>query len=261
MRRLAVLVSAGAVFLALVALAFASPQPQVSYTSPIKQKAKPRAGKPVPVTYTGILDIKEPDGTQPPTGATTTLYFAKGFVQMSKYFPSCSKADIDGKTSIPAKCAKAKVGHGKAVSQIGATPGTAPAITQDLTVDAYNDGKHKQFLLVLNSSFPVSVQNRVIPGKLGRGGGKFAYTLKFTVPKELQSNQGLQIALTHFNVVTSPRTITARINGKKQKVSYLMLTKCPKSHKLPTKAVVNFNQDNGATGGPSVQNTGFTKCK
>jgi hypothetical protein len=260
MRRLAVLVGAGAVFFALVALAFASGTPQVSYTSPIKEKGKPKKGKAVPVAYTGILDIKEADGTQPPTGATTTLYFAKGFVQNSKFFPSCSQADIDGKTTIPAKCKKAIVGKGTASSQSG-TPGTPAAINEDLNVTAYNDGKHKQFLLVLNASSPVAIQNRVIPGKLGPGGGKFAYTLKFTVPPDLQQQLGLQISLTHFNVLTSSRTITAKVHGKKQKVSYLMLKSCPKSHKLPVKAIVNFNQDNGSPGGPTVTATSTTTCK
>lgn len=262
MRRLAVLVGAGAVFFALVALAFAtSGTPQVSYTSPIKEKGKPKKGKAVPVAYRGILDVKEADGTQPPTGAITTLYFAKGFVQNSKYFPSCSQAELDGQTSVPAKCKKAIVGTGSASSQAG-TPGTPSAINENLTVTAYNDGKHKQFLLVLNASSPVAIQNRVIPGKLGPGGGKFAYTLKFTVPANLQQQLGLQISLTHFNVLTSSKTISAKVKGKKQKVSYLMLKSCPKSHKLPVKAIVQFNNDDG-TPNPSrtVTATSFTKCK
>jgi len=266
MRRLAVLVGAGAAFLALVALAFASPTPVVSYTSPIKQKGKPKAGKPVPVTYTGILDVKEPDGTQPPTGAVTTLYFAKQFVQMSKYFPSCSKAQLDGVNTVPAKCKKAIVGSGVATSVAGPTPGTppAPAFNETLDVKAYNDGKHKQFLLLLNTKQgTVPIHNRVIPGKLGPGSGKFGYTLKFTVPPELQSqaNGAIKIALTHFNVVTSARTIKAKVKGKKQRVSYLMLKSCPKSHKLPVKAVVQFNKDDGTPGGPTVTTTSTTKCK
>jgi hypothetical protein len=267
MRRLAVLVGAGAVFFALVALAFASADPIVTYTSPIKQKGKPKAGKPVPVQYTGILDVREADGTQPPTGPVTTLYFAKQFVQMSKYFPSCSKAELDAVDPTPAKCKKALVGTGTATSVAGPTPGTppSPAFNETLSVKAYNDGKHKQFLLVLKTKQgAVPIDNRVIPGQLGPGHGKFGYTLKFTVPPELQSqaNGAIQIALTHFNVVTSPRTIKAKIHGKKQKVSYLMLKSCPKSHKLPVKAVAQFNNDDGSPNpNRTVTATSFTKCK
>lgn len=265
MRRLVVLVGAGAVFFALVALAFASPKPVVTYTSPIKEKGKPKHGKAVPVTYTGILDIKEPDGTQPPTAPKTVLYFAKGFVQNSKYFPKCSQKDIDGKPSnqIPKKCKKAIVGTGVAQSVAGPTPGTPPlaALSETLSVTAYN-GTNNTFLLALNTtSGAVQIVNRVIPGKLGKGGGKYAYTLTFLTPQNLQSLAGQQIALTHFNVKTSARTVTAKIKGKKQKVSYLMLASCPKSKKLPVQAKVFFNQDNGQPGGPVVTSTSTTKCK
>jgi hypothetical protein len=261
MRRLAIIAGASAVFFALVALALAAaPTPNVSYTSPITEKAKPKPGKPAPVKYEGILKVSNSDGTQPLTAPTTTLYFDKNFVQNSKYFPSCSQSDIDGKPAIPAKCKAALVGKGTASSDAG-TPGQPPALTEPLTVTAYNDGKHKQFLLVLNATSPVQVQNRVIPGKLGPGGGGFGYTLKFTVPPNLQQQLGLQIALTDFDVVTSNRTVTAKIHGKKQKVSYLMLKKCPPSKKLQTKAVVNFNNDAGQPGGPTVTSTGTVPCK
>jgi hypothetical protein len=260
MRRLAVLVGVSAVFFALVAIALASPTPVVTYTSPIKVSGKPKPGKPAPVTYTGVLDVKNSDGTQPATAPTTTLYFAKELVNNAKYFPSCSLSDIDGKQTVPAKCKAAQIGKGTAASQAG-TPGQTSIINEPLTVTAYNGPKGKQFLLVLNASSPVAVQNRVVPATLGPGGGKFGYTLKFTVPANLQSQLGLQIALTHFNVVTSGKTRSVKIKGKKKKVSYLMLKSCPKSGTLPSKAVVNFNTDAGTPGGPTVTNEGTFKCK
>ena len=260
MRRLAVLVGIGAVFFALVAIALASPTPVVTYTSPIKQSGKPKPGKPVPVTYNGVLDVKNPDGTQPATAPTTTLYFAKELINNAKYFPSCSLADIDGKQTVPAKCKAAQVGKGTASSQAG-TPGATSIINEPLTVTAVNGSKGKQILLVLNASSPVAVQNRVVPATLGPGGGKFGYTLKFQVPANLQQQLGLQIALTHFDVVTSGKTRTVKIKGKKRKVSYLMLKSCPKSKTLPSKAVINFNQDSGAPGGPTVTSEGTFKCK
>jgi hypothetical protein len=262
MRKLAILLGAGAAFFALAALAFASVQPTVSYTSPLKQKSKPKKGKPANLTYTGILDIKNSDGTQPATAPTTKLYFAKQILNNAKRFPSCKVSDIDGKSSIPSKCRKAFVGGGTAASQIGSTPGTKAAITQNLNVKAYNGNKGRQILLVLNSSFPVSVQNRVIPGTIGRGANGFGSSVTFRVPPELQSNQGLQIALTHFNVVfPASKTVKVKRHGRTQKVSYLQLSSCPKSKKLPVKALVTFNQDNGQRGGPSVPFSTTTRCK
>ena len=260
MRRLAVLVGIGAVFFALVAIALASPMPDVKYDSPIKVSGKPKKGKPAPVTYRGILDVSNPDSTQPATAPTTTLYFAKQLINNAKYFPSCSVTDIDGKQTVPAKCKKAQIGKGTAASQAG-QPGTPSVINEPLTVTAYNGPKGKQFLLVLNASTPVAVQNRVVPAKLGPGGGAFGYTLKFQVPPDLQSQLGLQIALTHFDVVTSGKPRTVKVKGKKKKRAYLTLSKCPPSGTLPSKAVVQFNNDAGQPGGPTVTSTGTFKCK
>jgi hypothetical protein len=260
MRRLAVLGGASAVFFALVALALASATPQVTYQSPIKQNAKAKKGKLVPISYNGILDVKEPDGSQPPTGATTKLYFAKELVNMAQYFPSCKASDIDGKPKVPAKCRKAKVGQGTAASQAG-TPGQPAAINEPLTVTAYNGPKGKSLFLVLNASTPVAVQNRVIKGKLGSGGGQYGYTVTFTVPPDLQQQLGLQISLTHFDVKLSPKTISRKIRGTKRKISYLMITECPASKTLPVQAIVNFNADTGQPGGPSVTATNTFACR
>ena len=259
MRKFAILLGAGAAFFAVVAVAMASVTPTVSYTSPIKQKGKASKKKPANISYTGILDVKNSDSTQPDTAPTTTLYFAKQFKNNSKKFPSCNVSDIDGKQSIPAKCKKAIIGKGTAASQAG-TPGQSSIINEPLTVTAVNGAKGKQILLVLNASSPVAVQNRVIPGKFGPGSGGFGYTVTFTVPADLQSQLGLQISLVHFNV-TINKTTTVKIKGKKQKISYLQLTSCPKSKKLPVRSVVNFNNDAGQPGGPTVQSDATTSCK
>ena len=257
MRKLAILMGAGAVFFALVAYAVASVTPTVTYTSPIKEKGKPKPGKPANIQYTGILDVKNSDGTQPDTAPTTQIFFAKQIKNNAKHFPSCKASDIDGQAAIPAKCKKAIVGAGSASSQAG-TPGKPAAITENLTVTAVNGNKGKQVMLVLNASTPVAIQNRVIPGTIGGAGGKFGYKVTFKVPPDLQSQLGLQIALTHFNVVFSSKK-TVKVKG--QKVSYLQLTKCPKSKKLPVRAIVNFNNDAGQPGGPTVTSDTTTSCK
>ena len=257
MRRLAILLGAGAAFFALVALAVASVTPTVTYTSPIKEKGKPKKHKPANITYTGILDVKNSDGTQPDTAPTTKIFFPKQIINNAKHFPSCKVSDIDGKPSVPAKCKKALVGKGSATSDAG-TPGMPPAINEPLRVTAYNGNKGKQVLLVLNATSPVQVQNRVIPGTLGRGGGKFGYSVTFRVPANLQSQLGLQIALTHFNVrFSSSKTVRV----KHKKVSYLQLKSCPKSKKIPTRAVATFLNDAGQPGGPTVTANSTIRCK
>lgn len=258
MRKLAVLLVAAAGFFALVAFAFASGTPTVTYKSPIKESSKPKPHKPANISYTGILDVKESDGTQPPTGWKTTLYFAKQFITNGKHFPSCSVKDIDGKQKVPSKCKKAVIGSGTAQSEVG-SPGTPPALTVNpISVTAYNGPKGKQILLDLNYGGTPQVVNRVIPGKLGKGGGPFGYTVTFIVPKDLQSQLNLQIALTHFNVTIPPKK-TVKVRGRR--VSYLQLVSCPKSKKLPVKAKVFFNKDDGTHGGPTVTATSTTRCK
>jgi hypothetical protein len=129
-------------------------------------------------------------------------------------------------------------------------------------VTAYNGLKGRQLLLVVNGSSPLAITNRVIVGAIGPGGGKFGYTVTFTVPADLQFQLGLQVALTHFDVTISPKTISAKVHGKKAKVSYLAAKKCGT---LPTQTTVNFDQD-GAPGGPgtpggqSVTVNGNMKC-
>ena len=259
MRKFAILFGAGAAFFAIVAIAAASVTPSVSYTSPIKQKGKASKKKPANISYNGILDIKNSDGTQPATAPTTKLFFAKQFKNNSKKFPSCTVKDIDGKTTIPAKCKKAIIGKGSAASQAG-TPGQNSIINEPLTVTAVNGNKGKQILLVLNASSPVAVQNRVVPGTVGKGSGPFGYSVTFRVPANLQSQLGLQISLVRFNVVIN-KTTTVKVKGKKQKISYLQLTSCPKSKKLPVRSTVNFNTDAGTPGGPSVTSNATTSCK
>jgi hypothetical protein len=250
MRKLFVLFAVGALVCAVAATtAFALTNNTVNYTVKAKKKGKASKKKPAPLSYEGILDVGTSDGKQPNVAPTTKLYFPKQIVQMAKYFPSCNAKAIDGQSSVPASCKKAKIGSGTARASGGA-PGQPinPATTENLTVTAYNGAKGKQLLLVVNGSSPLQISNRVIVGKLGPGGGKFGYTVTFTVPADLQFQLGLQVALTHFDVKISPKTHTAKVKGKKKKVSYLMATKCGT---LPTQTTVNFDQD-GAPGGPGT---------
>jgi hypothetical protein len=109
-----------------------------------------------------------------------------------------------------------------------------------------NGNKGKQILLVINSTptAPVAITNRVVPGDLGAGGGPYAYTVKFTIPENLQEPvPGVKVALTDFNVTISSSARTWKSKGKKIKGSYLQLTSC--SGTMPAQAITQFKDDAG----------------
>ena len=256
MRKVVIGALTGACFFTIVAVALAVTN-TVSYTTTIKEKTKPKPGKPANLGYTATLDVGTTDGTQPDGASTNEIFLAKGYITNGKFFPSCKQSDIDGKTTVPAKCKKAVIGTGVASSKSG-KPGNPPAISEDLKVTAYNGPKGKSILLaVTNTNGPVGITNRVIPGTLGAGGSGFAFSVTFKTPPDLQQQLGVQIALTHFKV-TIPSSKTVKVKGNK--VSYLQLASCPKSKKLATKAVVHFNNDDGSPGGPTVTATGVYAC-
>jgi len=223
----------------------------VTYSVKLKPaKPKPKKGKPANVQYDGTLDVVGPNGQQADSAPTTVIYFPKQLINNAKKFPGCNL--VDGQP-LPAKCKKAIVGTGIAKSHAG-TPGTAPDPTLDetLSVVAVNGKGGKTFQLLLNTQTgAVPIQNRVIPGKLGKGGGLFGYTITFSVPTDLQNVAGLQVALTHFDVTTTKSTV--KVGGKKY--GYLQLASCPSNHKLPTKTVVNFNNLSGLPAGPPTSQT------
>jgi hypothetical protein len=260
MRRLVVLLTAGALVCALAAtVAYALTNNQISYKVTLTKKGKPSKAKPATLAYRGVLDVSTTDGKQPNVGSPTKIYFAKQIVQHAKYFPSCNPTALDGQPTVPASCKKAVVGSGNASASAG-TPGTAinPGLGEQLTVTAYNGLHGKQLLLALNGSSPLAITNRVIIGQFGPASGKYGYTLTFTVPADLQFQQGLQVALTHFDVKIAAKTVKAKIKGTTQKVSYVGLTACPKNHKLPVQVVENFAQDGTAGSPPPAGGQVFT---
>lgn len=258
MRRLLVVGGIVATCFAIAATVAFAANNTVTYSSKLSPAhPKPKAGKPANIGYEGILSVSTSDGTQPDSGPSTVLYFAKQFVNNGKKFPGCTVADIDGKPTIPSKCKAATVGAGTASSLAG-VPGSpaSSSLAEALTVTAINGTKGELFL-VLNATSPVPITNRVIPGKVGRASGKFGYTITFAVPQNLQAVGGLQVALTHFDVKISPKK-TVKVKGKK--VSYLQLTSCPGNHKLPFKTVNNFGNITGPPAGPSITTNTTIPC-
>ena len=109
MRKAVFAVITGACFFTIVAVALAVTN-TVSYTSTVKEKTKPKPGKPANTGYTGTLDVGTTDGTQPDGASSNEIFLAKGYIANGKFFPSCKQSDIDGKTTVPAKCKKAVIG-------------------------------------------------------------------------------------------------------------------------------------------------------
>jgi hypothetical protein len=261
LRRIAVL--AGLALLVFAGVAWAVTD-TVSYTATIKKAgggSKPTAKKPVNISYTGTLHIDtDPTGQQPDVGPITTVYFAKGIKENAVHFPSCTVTDIDGKSTFPAKCNKAVVGTGTSTAYAGSPGGDkTQSIKEDLTVKAVNGNKGKQILLVVNStpSAPVAITNRVVPGDLGAGSGPYGYTVKFTIPADLQEPvPGVKVALTDFVVTIRPSVKAWKQHGKTVKGSYLQLTSCAGS--MPVQAITQFKDDAGNL--TPVTATSTSKC-
>jgi hypothetical protein len=263
MRRLLVVGGIVAGCLAIAATVAFAANNTVTYDSKLTPAhPKPKPGKPANIGYEGILNVSTADGKQPDSGPSTVIFFSKQVQNNAKKFPSpCKATDIDGKPSIPAKCKPALVGGGEATSFAG-VPGQTPALTEQLSVVAYNANKGKQLLLVLNQKpgQPVPIVNRVIVGTFASASGTFGNKVTFAVPADLQNVGGLQVALTHFDVKLS-KSKTAKVKGKK--VTYLQLKSCPSSKKLPTRTTVTFDNSAGAgmpAAGPPITVDGTVPC-
>jgi hypothetical protein len=233
----------------------------LTYSGKVTFKGTPTAKKPANTAYTGTLHIDtNPPGSQPDTAPTTLVYFSKALKINAPYFPTCTKAAIDGKPAFPSSCNKAIVGTGTATALAG-TPGdpAANSVKEDLTVKAVNGPKGKVLYLVLTSNpgAPVAINNRIVPGTLVKQSGTFGFYLRFDIPADLQSQLGLSISLTDFVVKVSGTPRTVKVKSKSTKLAYLQLTSCKGS--LPVKAVAQFRDSSTGQVTP-VTSTSTTKC-
>ena len=261
MRRIALLV-AGVALLATAATAWAVTN-TVDYTVTLKKvgNKKPTLKKPTRLAYNAVLKIDtDPSGQHPDTAPVTTIYFPSQIKQNAKYVPSCTQAQIDGQSTFPAACNKARVGTGTA-SALAGSPGNpaSNSVKEDLNVTMVNGPAGKQVLLVLNSApgAPVAISNRVVPGDLGPGSGGYSYTVAFKIPEDLQNQLGLAIALTDFNVKITNKAFKNKKFRKGQPFGFLELAGCPAGG-VNIKAVAAFRDSNGAT--TEVTDESKSKC-
>jgi len=255
---------AGALVFAVVGVALASQQNNtVSYSSKMTYKGKGTKKKPKNLLYRGILHIGTTSGSQPNTAPVTDVFFARQIKNNASIFKSCKKSDIDGKSSVPPKCRKAQVGDGSAKALVG-QPGSTSSLPQTLSVVALNGPKGKQIMLAVKGGALPSY--RVISGPIRKiKKGKFGFKVSFTVPPELQNVLGSQIALTDFDVKLktakkAKQKFKVKGKTKTRRVSLLQITGCPKSHKLPTRATVHFNDDAGNKSSTTRTSNGTSAC-
>jgi hypothetical protein len=257
-RRL-VLLTAVAV-MALTGVAYAVTN-TLTYSSKMSFKGKPTKAKPANLAYTGTLHIDtDPAGQQPETAPVTSVYFSKAIKNNAKYFPFCNRGEIDGQATFPAKCNKAKVGTGTATALAGA-PGNpnSQSVKEDLNVTAVNGVSGKSLYLVLNSQpgAPVAIQNRIVPGTVVKSSGAFGFLVRFNIPEDLQTQLGLSISLTDFNVKISSTPKKVKVGRVFKKIAYLQLTSCKGS--LPVKAIAAFKDKDTGQAKP-VTSTTSSKC-
>jgi hypothetical protein len=246
--------------MAITAVAYAVTN-TLTYSGKVTYKGTPTKTKPKNVGYTGTLHIDtDPAGQQPEAAPTTSVYFAKAIKNNAPYFPFCNKTEIDGQPTLPAKCAKAKVGTGSA-SALAGSPGApaANSVKEDLNVTVMNGPKGKTLYLVLNSEpgAPVGLTNRVVPGTVVKSSGTFGFLVRFQIPADLQEQLGLTISLTDFIVKISGTPRKVKVGRVFKKIAYLQLTSCKGS--LPVKAIAQFKDSSSGQVKP-VTSTTSAKC-
>jgi hypothetical protein len=233
----------------------------LTYSAQLKFSGKPTTKKLANLGYTSVLHIDtDPSGLQPETAPITSVYFAKQIVNNAKYFPFCNRSEIDGQQTVPAKCAKAKVGTGTA-SALAGSPGSpsSGSVKEDLSVTVVNGPKGKSLFLVLNSqpTAPVAIQNRVVPGTVVKSSGAFGFLVRFDIPADLQEQLGLAISLTDFKVAISGTPKKVKVGKVFKKIAYLQLNGCKGT--LPVKAISYFRDTGTGTPKP-VTSQSKAKC-
>jgi hypothetical protein len=230
-RRLVLLV-AGALILGGAACVYAATD-AVRYSASI---APNKAGRgPVNVAYQETVTLSRPGGTQPDNFSEVDFFFPRQILLNGTKFPSpCKQSDIDGKTTIPAKCSSGLIGTGTGTGHAGG-PGSRQTTGEDLALKLFNADKGRAVLLVLNGTSPIPIHNRVIPGRVKKlSGGPYGYEIVQTIPASLKVVPNTRIS----SVVT---TSTSRTGKTLHGLGVFQLTSCPAQRKLPAKVVLHFD--------------------
>jgi hypothetical protein len=249
LRRFLLLVFA-AVLALTVGVAYAAVTETYEYTASGSHKGTPSKAKPANFKYSSTIKVDtDPSGQQPETLAQTAVFFDKGIKTNGAYWPFCNKTEIDGKPSLPAKCAKAVVGSGTTVSFAG-SPGSpkSGSVREDLILKAINGPKGKSLYIVVTSApgAPVAISNRVVPGVMQKSSGPYGFVVRWTIPEDLQEQLGLKISLTDLKLTVPATVRKIKVGTTFKRASFLQLTAC-KGGKMAVKSEAKFKDvDTGA---------------
>jgi hypothetical protein len=219
----------------------------VGYTVSLALSAVPSPAQPANLGYhwSQHLDTTPP-GMQPDTSPSQTIYFASPVESNGRYFPSCTRAAIDGMTALSAECQNAIVGTGTATIYAG-QPGSslANSVAEKLAVKLINGPAGSSLWMVVSSQpgAPVQITNRVLPGTIAAASDPYAFGIRFDVPDDLQHQLGLSLTVTDVDVTISgtPRQITS--GAASASLSYLQATRCEGA--LPFQDTVVFKSTTG----------------
>lgn len=206
----------------------------LSFDIAMQMSETPSTNKPAPLAYKLMQDVgTNPPGQQPDSAGQFTFYFDKNIASNGRYFPGCTRAQVDGQPEIPDACKPAIVGSGVATVYAG-SPGTpiSNSVREDLTVTVLNGSPAgDEWLLYLRSGAGAPVYlRRVIPGTViplsEAYTDKYSFAVQFDVPLDLQSQLGLSIAMTKL-VLNIPSYMHAvQFEGSYYSASFLVIKAC-----------------------------------
>jgi hypothetical protein len=237
MRKLAVAGIAGLIIVVATASATATGTwPKVTVTPTVSPNKAGSRSHPQPVKLKTVFHWQTLGAASQPIVTQFRVMFPKGSLYQGSTYPTCSVSvlDRDG----PGGCPKASVmGSGSGTAYADTTV-THPQIT------VVNGGASTiYFYTVLNN--PARVQEPVI-GHVTHAGGKWAYSLSVTVPKNLRIAAGVPIELTSLHVTAG-------------KGAWLATTGCGPGGRWPFQVTTYYeNPNTNATG--SATDASSTAC-
>jgi hypothetical protein len=213
-----------------------SPQTTLTVTPTVSPNKAGTKKKPQGVKLTFNINLDTPGDVEKPILQSGDLLFPKGSLYNGAKYPKCAQAKLaaSGPAGCPAKSIMGK-GTGDAFAD---TVITHPALT------IINGGGGDVWIWTVLTN-PARVQ-KIVPGKITKMSGQWAYKLHFTVPAALQIVAGVPIAV---------RSLKVTAGGKAWAKDWLATTSCPATKKWPFSMTTNLS-----TGG-SVNYSSTVACK
>ena len=228
--------------LALVAVEVAptnaqdSSQTKLTVTPTVSPNKAGTKKKPQGVKLTFKINLDTPADLDKPVMQSGDVLFPKGSLYNGAKFTKCAEAKLAA--SGPKGCPKESImgtGTGDAYAD---TVITHPQLT------IINGGGSNVWIWTVLTN-PARVQ-KIVPGKITKMSGQWAYKLHFEVPTALQIVAGVPIAL---------RDLTVTSGGKSYAKDWLATTSCPANKKWPFSMTANLDT------GTSINYASTVACK